>query len=93
MKTGVVAILILLLTAGALAVPSKACKTGHHPWCVIHLLAEWKSAYQGRTGTSACAAKHPGRLSGCFGRGQRSEALALHSYLPFQRGVVASAAN
>jgi hypothetical protein len=37
MKTGAVAILILLLTGGALAVANKACKTGHHPWCVRSL--------------------------------------------------------
>jgi len=37
MKTGTVAILILLLTGGALAVANKACKTSDYRWCVRSL--------------------------------------------------------
>jgi hypothetical protein len=37
MKTGAIAILILLMTGGALAVANKACKSSDHPWCVRSL--------------------------------------------------------
>jgi hypothetical protein len=37
MKIGAVAVLILLLTGGALAVANKACKTGDYRWCVRSL--------------------------------------------------------
>jgi len=40
MKTGAVAILILLLTGGALAVANKACKASHHSWCVRSFYAQ-----------------------------------------------------
>jgi hypothetical protein len=37
MKTSGMAILILLLTGGALAVANKACKTSDYGWCVRSL--------------------------------------------------------
>jgi hypothetical protein len=37
MKTSAVAILILLLAGGALAVANKACKTSDHLWCIRSL--------------------------------------------------------
>ena len=54
MKTSAVAILILLLTAGALAVANKACKTSDYGWCVrsLHLQKGKILSRAGRTRAS-----------------------------------------
>ena len=47
MKTGAIAMLILLMTGGALAVANKACKRGDHPWCARSLHSQYGKALGG----------------------------------------------
>lgn len=78
MKTSAVAILILLLTGGALAVANKACKTSDHLWCVRSLHSQNGKALSraGRTDAREQAANHVGRLSGGLGSVWRGEAIS-----------------
>jgi hypothetical protein len=60
MKTSAVAILILFLTGGALAVANKACKTGDYRWCVRSLHSQHGQAL---TRTGRTRANAPQRTS------------------------------